>query len=98
MNRISRKVGTLGAAGLLVLAGIGGVVGYNSVHAAGKPAVSLQERGVESAKDAAADPDTIQRDVQSGSQVDLGGQYKAESGSAAPDADSIQSQSGTDTP
>jgi hypothetical protein len=99
MNRISRKAATLGAAGLLALAGIGSVVGSHTTHAAGPPAVSQQERGAESATDAASDTDQVQQEVQSGSQQDLGGPDKPESGqSTAPDTDLIQSQSGTDTP
>jgi hypothetical protein len=83
MNRISRKVATIGAAGLLALAGIGGVVGLNAAHAAAPPEMTQS----------APDTDQVQQQVQSGSRQDLGGADTAEAGaSAAPDTDSIQSQ------
>jgi hypothetical protein len=89
MNRISRKAATTGAGGLLALAGIGGVVGHNAAHAASPPAVTQ----------AARDNDTVQQEVQSGSQQDLGGADKAEAAElTAPDTDTIQSQSQLDTP
>jgi hypothetical protein len=89
MNRVSRKGATIGAAGLLALAGIGGVVEHNAAHAAGSVTVTQ----------AAPDPDQVQQEVQSGSQQDPGGSDKAEPGaSAAPDPDTIESQSQADTP
>jgi hypothetical protein len=89
MNRISRKVTTLGAAGLLALAGIGGVVGTTAIHASGPPAATQP----------ASDKDAVQQEVQSGNQQDLGGVDKPEAGApTAPDTDSIQSQNQLDTP
>jgi hypothetical protein len=89
MNRISRKVATIGAAGLLALAGIAGVVGHNAVHAASPPVVTQPK----------ADTDQVQQEVQSGSQQDLGGADGAEAGAqTAPDTDTIESQSQLDTP
>lgn len=89
MNRITRKVTLLGAAGLFALAGIGGVVGHSAAHAASPPAVTQL----------APDPDQVQQDVQSGTQQDLGGADTPEAGAAtAPDTDTIQSQSQLDTP
>ena len=89
MNRISRKAAALGAAGVLGLAGIVGVAGHNAAHAATPMAITQP----------AADPDTVQQQVQSGSQQDVGGADTAEAGApATPDTDTIQSQSQTDTP
>lgn len=99
MNRISRRAATLGAAGLLVLTGAVGVAGHNAVHAAGPTTATQPARSAEPAGDAATDTDQVQQDAQSGGQQDLSGPDTAgPEASTAPDTDTIQSQSGADSP
>jgi hypothetical protein len=92
MNRVSRKIGTLGAAGLLAIAGIGGVAVHSTAaHASGPPAAATASQ--------ATDTDQVQQEVQGGSQQDVAGSDKAETGApTGPDTDTTQSQSTLDTP
>jgi hypothetical protein len=103
MNRISRKVATIGAAGVLALAGIGGVIEITGVHAAGPPATAqVTSETVEASVSTAPDTDAIQSQsgdqVQSGAGLDVAGNDTAEAGaSTAPDTDTTKSQSQLDT-